>query len=169
MGLLSASNFLFWVTYLFVPFWKSSGASLEHSLPTGGHNASNRNWRWDFASLLFPSITSRSKKKSQQETPHRKAGAPCLPCRLSGSWGLAVWRRASEVVSFLSHWGISSLMLKMATGTKMVQNEAILMIKTVMRTKNGTKSIYSHDNLKIVMRTRKTVWNLSILVTILRQ
>lgn len=48
-------------------------------------------------------------------------------------------------------------MLKMATGTKMVQNEAILMIKTVMRTKNGTKSIYSHDNLKIVMRTRKTV------------
>jgi hypothetical protein len=38
-----------------------------------------------------------------------------------------------------------------------------------MRTKNGTKSISSHDNLKIVMRTRKTVWNLSILVTTLRQ
>jgi len=39
----------------------------------------------------------------------------------------------------------------------MAPNEAILMTKTVMRTENGTKSIHSHDNLKIVMRTRKTV------------
>lgn len=48
-------------------------------------------------------------------------------------------------------------MKKMATGTKMAPNEAILVTKTIMRTQNGTKSIYSHDNLKIVMRTRKTV------------
>lgn len=39
----------------------------------------------------------------------------------------------------------------------MAPNEAILMTKTVMRTENGAKSIHSHDNLKIVMRTRKTV------------
>jgi hypothetical protein len=48
-------------------------------------------------------------------------------------------------------------MMQMAGGTKMLPNEAILVTKTVMRTKNGTKSISSHDNLKIVMRTRKTV------------
>ena len=42
-------------------------------------------------------------------------------------------------------------------GAQMGPDEAILMTKIIMRTKNGTKSICSHDNLKIVMRTRKTV------------
>lgn len=47
--------------------------------------------------------------------------------------------------------------MKLAAGTDMAPDKAILRAKTAMKTENGTKSMYSHDNLKIVMRTRKAV------------
>lgn len=61
-----------------------------------------------------------------------------------------------------SPWRISSFTAQMAARThssKWRQWEAT----------KGTKSIYLHGNVKIIMRARKTFWNLSILVTTLRQ
>lgn len=82
------------------------------------------------------------------------------------------WTSAPERLPSLFHQILPILVTKWCTGNKngpKWSHSYDKDRKTVMRTENGTKSIHAHDNFKIVMRTRKTVWNLSILVTTLWQ
>lgn len=75
---LTLRHTLFLLGHLFAPSGSSLGPTWNILCPSGGHNASDSNWRRDRAFHLFSSITPRS-QKSQQKIPHEKGRVPFLP------------------------------------------------------------------------------------------
>lgn len=116
----------------------------------GGNNTNNSSWRGGSPARLYPwSWVSENLDGCVLSPPQISGGR-------TSSQNYWEWASAVEDVSWWK-W------LQDKNGL----NEAVHGGKGCVRTKNASKSIYSHSNTK-VCETEKTVWNLSIHVTTLR-